>query len=219
MKKRLRIMIGSVLVVGLMLGSVGGALAQEPPKALNIFGKVIARDQANSSEDFVELKAEQGNIKVKFTVDTQYKNGIFSDIVVGKKVALVAEKVKGVLIAKKVLIVPSEPTYKHLIGVVTSVSGTTVNVADKQGDTFAFNAQPITAVRAIRVEPGQRVIAVVLKDLRAMKLMAVRINSAKTTAKAKAGSGAESRTETTERVICVNASPKLVKKVCIEMPP
>ena len=219
MKKGLRMMIASVIVIGLLLGSMGSALAQESPKALNIFGKVIAKDQANSSEGFVELKTEQGNIKVKVTEDTQYKNGSFSDIVVGNKVALVAEKVNGILIAKEILIVPSEPTYKHLVGVVTSVSGTTVNVADKQGDTFAFNAQPITAVRAIKVEPGQRVIAVVSKDLRAMKLMAVRISSAKTNAKAKAGSGAESRTEATERVICVNASPELVKKVCIEMPP
>jgi hypothetical protein len=83
---------------------------------------------------------------VKVTADTQYKNGSFSDMAAGNKVALVADKVNGVFIAKKVLIVSSKPIYKHLVGVVTSVSGTTVNVADKQGDTFAFNAQPITAV-------------------------------------------------------------------------
>jgi len=230
MKKGLRMMVVSVIVVGLLLGSVGSALAQESPKTLNVFGKVIAKDQANSSEGFIELKTKQGNIEVKVTADTQYKNGSFSDIVVGKKVALVAEEVNGILVARKVLIVPSEPTYKHLVGVVTSVSGTTVNVADEQGDTFAFNAKPITAVRAIKVEPGQRVIAVVPKDLRAMKVMAVRISSAKTNAKAKAGeeteskeakagSRAESRIEATERVICVNASPELVKNVCMEMPP
>ncbi len=213
MKRALRIMMGSMLVVGLIVSSVGSAFAQEPPtNTANVFGVVIAKDQVNSNEASLELKTNRGNVKVRIVADAQYKNGSFQDMVVGKKVALVADAVNGIFTAKNVLIVPDEPTYKHLVGIITSVSGTTINVVDKEGDTFAFNAQPVIAAPATEVKPGQHVTVVVPKDLTTMKFMAVRIGSA-------AGEEARASTEITSRVICMNVSPELVKKVCVEMPP
>ena len=178
----LRAMIASAVVIGLMLSSVGTALAEEPTETTaNVFGKVIAKDQASSTEGFVELSTKQGNVKVKVATNTQHKNGAFGDIVVGSRVALVADRADGVLVARKVLVVPSEPTYLHLVGVVTSASETTatVSISDKQGAgkaTFTIAPQPTSAAPTpVPAVPGQYVTAVVSKDLRAMKFMIVRV--------------------------------------------
>ena len=182
--KGLRTMIASAVVIGLMLSSVGTALAEEPTETTAIFGKVIAKDQASSTEGLVEVKTKHGNVQIKLDAATQYKRGSLTDVSTGKKVALVASKANGTYIAKKVLVVPSEPTYLHLVGVVTSASETTatVSVSDKQGAgkaTFTIATQPISAAPTpTPVEPGQYVTAVVSKDLRAMKYMTVRVTSA-----------------------------------------
>lgn len=215
--KGLRTMIVSALVIALMLSSVGSALAAGPPKnTTNIFGKVIAVERVSSTDGFIDLEAKSDEIvKIKADKNTQYKNGSFIDITVGKRLAVVTDEIKGTLIAKQILIEPTEPTYKHLVGVVTSVSGTTVNVGDKQGNTFAFDAKPMLVAPAIKIdkiEPGQRVTAVVHKDLRLMKRMSVRIAPAGT-------EEAEASTETTGRVTFVEVSPELVKEICIEAPP
>jgi len=180
--KGLRTVIASALAIGLMLSSVGGVFAEEPTKT-NIFGKVIAKDQASLSEGFVEIKTKQGEIiRMKVTADTQYNSGSFQDIATEKRVALVADEADGVLVAEKLLLVPEEPINKHLVGVVKSVSGNTASVSNEEGgEIFAFNIEPIVAVSNVNVEPGQLVTAVVAKDLRATKVMAVCVASTATT--------------------------------------
>ena len=182
--KGLQTMIASAVVIGLMLSSVGTALAEEPTSTANIFGEIVAKDQASSTEGFVEVKTKQGNIQIKLDASTQYKSGSLTDVSTGKKVALVASKANGTYIAKKVLVVPSEPTYLHLVGVVTSASETTatVSISDKQDASkaaFTIATQPSSAAPTpTPIEPGQYVTAVVSKDLRAMKHMTVRVTSA-----------------------------------------
>lgn len=202
--KGLRTMIASALVAGLMLSSVGNALAQGPTESTaNIFGEVIAKDQASSSGGFVELKTKQGNvIKVKMAADTQYRSGGFADMATGKKVALVASETGGTFIAKKVVVVPSEPTYKHFVGVVTSASETTATVSvggeQDEGDaTFTIAVHPTEAVPSPTpaVEKGQYVTAVVSKDPRAMKVMAVRVTSAMSTAEVQPSEASPTATE------------------------
>ena len=219
--KGLRTMIVLALAVGLMLTSVGSPLAQESTNTTaNVFGEVIAKDQRNSNEAFIEFETKQGNVMVQLAANTQYKNANLEDVVAGKKVALIAEEVNSALVAKNVLVVPTEPRYKHLVGVVTSVFETTVNVGDEQGDIFAFNAQPIAATESIKAKPGQRVTAVIPKDLKAMKVIAVRITPAEAKTSHPASSTAsQTSSETTGRVTCVSISPELVKTVCVEMPP
>lgn len=183
--KKLQTIIASALVAGLMLSSIGTAFAEGPTETTaNIFGEITAKDMANSSEGLVEIKTKQGPIKVKLTADTQYKSGSFIDISTGKKVAVVANETNGTLIATKVLVIPSEPTYKHLVGVITSTSETTATVSISNNEISSnpplrFTIQSTGAATSTTpvMIPGQHVTAVVPKDLRAMKIMAVRVSN------------------------------------------
>jgi hypothetical protein len=227
--KILQTVILSALAVGLMLSSTGSALAVEPPETnTNIFGEVVAIGQllkkVDSNEGFIDLKTSEGNIRVRVTADTQYRNGSFVDIAAGRRLALVANEVDGTLTATQLLIVPSEPSYKHLVGTITSVSGTRVNASDRQNNSFAFEVQPTIAID--KIEPGQSVTAVVHKDPRLMKLMAIRVVSKGGKSK-ESGENTNTGTETTStattvtagKVSFVEASPELIKEVYMEMPP
>jgi len=232
--KGLRTMIASALIVGLMLSSVGTALAEEPTKTTAVFGEVVAKDQTGSNTGFVELKTKQGNIKVKLAVDTQYRSGNFADVSTGKKVALVANKADGTLTATKMLIVPSRPTYKHLAGIVTSASETTATVRidgkeDGSNATFTIAIQPTAVAPAMKIKPGQHITAVISQDLRATKVKAIQVALANTNTDTKAeavpgaagpitSTGNKPRVKVVRSVTCVELSPELVKEVCVATP-
>ena len=65
----------------------------------------------NSSEGIIKVETKQRPIKINLTADTQYKSGSFIDVSTGKKVAVVASETDGTLIATKVMVIPSEPSY------------------------------------------------------------------------------------------------------------
>ncbi len=65
------------------------------------------------------------------------KNGSLSDLKIGDRVAVLAERANSVLTAKRVLIIRAKPVHEHLRGVVTAISGDTV--------TFTYDGKTITA--------------------------------------------------------------------------
>jgi hypothetical protein len=220
---KLRTIILSALVAGLMLGNTGSVLAAEPPETnVNIFGEVVAIEQVikgvDSNEAFIDLKTNEGNIRVKVTANTQYKNGSFTDIAVGKRLALVASEADGVLTAEQLLIIPSEPRYEHLVGTITSVSGTMVNASSKQDDSFTFEVQPDISLD--KIEPGQLVTAVVSNDPGLTELMAVRVVSKdEKPEEAETEATSSAAATITEKTGPVEATPPApVKEIWLDLP-
>ena len=128
--KKLQSIIALALVAGLMLNSIGTAFAESPTETtVNIFGEVKIKDVGSSSEGIIEVETKQGPIKINLTADTQYKSSSFIDVSTGKKVAAVASETDGTLIATKVMVIPSEPSYTHFVSVITSTSGTTATLS------------------------------------------------------------------------------------------
>ena len=118
-----------------MLSNMGTTFAESPTEnTANIFGEVKIKDVASSSEGIIEIETKQGPIKINLTADTQYKSGSFIDVSIGKKIAVVASEADGTLVATKVMIIASEPSYKQLVGVITSTSRTTSTVSTKNNE-------------------------------------------------------------------------------------
>ena len=87
------------------------------------------------------LTTKQG--VVTFTVDnnTQFwkppqKGATLADIKVGDRAAVLAVKQDSILLAKRVLVIPSKPVRTQVTGTVSKVEGNTITLIDKDGNTF-----------------------------------------------------------------------------------
>ncbi len=112
----------------------------------------------------ITLDTKQGTVVLMVDAKTQYwnppkKDATLADVKAGDRVAVLAEKTDSTLVAKRVLIIPSEPVHQHIKGVVTKVSGTeiTIQYDDKTvvGDTSPGVAK--------KIEVGEMVTATVIK--------------------------------------------------------
>lgn len=100
-----------------------------------LMGEVTAKDGVS-----ITIKTNKGAIEVVVvTSNTVYSKpgqaaASLADVVVGARIAVLAQKVGEVLTASQVIIMPPPPPAPfHVQGTVTTVAGSTITITDKDG--------------------------------------------------------------------------------------
>lgn len=119
-----------------------------------VAGKVTDVQGAN-----IILETPRGEVTVITNEDTRYqvpavKDATLADIEIGDQIVAKGESTDAGFVAKLVIVRPRPgPAPLHLSGQVSDISGNTITVTDKDGNTFTINVpQGVTGI-----EPGQQV--------------------------------------------------------------
>ncbi|MBI4333498.1 MAG: hypothetical protein HY673_19720 [Chloroflexi bacterium] len=163
--------VEAVFIPGIMIATkietkLGGDVALTVRQGF--FGAV--KDVSTGS---LTLDTQQGAVVVTVGADTQIWNppnrdAKLADIKAGNRVAILAERVGGALVAKRILVIPPKPTHQQVQGVVIAISGNQITISDNAGK--AINAELAPGIVRI-VELGDLVVAAVISTPGVQKII------------------------------------------------
>ncbi len=138
------------------------------------FGTVTA-----ISSTSITLDAKQGPVTLTIDANTQFwnppkKDATASDVKVGDRVGVLAERAGSTMLAKRVMVIPPKPTFEQVTGVVTKISGNDVTITYDTTKTVVAQAPPGILAK---VQLGDAVTAVIIRTPGTEKVMLKDIQS------------------------------------------
>lgn len=197
MKKIVMVLTALALACGLMLGTMGSAMASttQNGEGRGLFGTVVGVDISDDGTGVITLSnvkplsatENATTVEIKVTDNTVYHIPTVtiapkwqtwqqltdnSQVLVegAKRVAILLAEPAADRIAQKIMIVPAKGLYcyRHKLGVVAKVEGDTATITNKKGEEIA-----VTLGEGVEVEVGQVVILVTDKTTGEVQLRAL----------------------------------------------